>query len=375
MNCLSKETIQLLKKINKNNKNIFNNDNLSKNKFFMDLYKKIKKIIKSKNINNININNINITLITDKPCKYLVENKFTSKNIYNKILNKLKYCHKCVFENNILIYFTEKKVVNNNTIIHIFKIIKLLKILFKRENYEQNIIYFEIDEKKKFPKIKKSALGPDNVNSGLTFLDTHKNGNIILYRKQEVLKVLIHELIHSNLIDSNIIFSKNLKEFSNKFCVNYNILLNEAFTESFATIINLFYIHIICNFNIKELDNMFYNELYYSDYICSKIINFYNIVKISDVLKKGNYCKSNFPQKTNVFAYYILKNILLKKHIEFGKILEKYNISNDYKLCCENGIIELIDLIMKNINILDNNIINIKNDNNNTLRLCLYEIL
>jgi hypothetical protein len=375
MNCLSKETIQLLKKINKINKNIFHDDNLSKNKFFMDLYKKIKKIIKSKNINNININSINIILVNDKPNKYLVENKFTSKNIYNKILNKLKYCHKCIFGNNTLIYFTEKKVINNNIIINIFKIIKLLKTLFKRENYEQTIIYFEIDEKKKFPKIKESALGPDNVNSGLTFLDTHKNGNIILYRKQEVLKVLIHELIHSNLIDSNIIFSKNLKDFSNKFCVNYNILLNEAFTESFATIINLFYIHIICNFNIKELDNMFYNELYYSDYICSKIINFYNILKISDVLKKGDYCKSNFPQKTNVFAYYILKNILLKKHIEFGKILEKYNISKDYKLCCENGIVELINLIMKNINILDNNIINIKNDNNNTLRLCLYEIL
>ena len=264
MNCLSKETIQLLKIINKD---IFNNDNLTKNKFFMNLYKKIKKNIKNKSINNININNINITLINDSPSKYLVENKFTSKNIYNKILNKLKYCYKCVFENNILIYFIEKKVVNNNIIIHIFKIIKLLKILFKRENFEQNIIYFEIDEKKKFPKIKKSVLGPDNVNSGLTYLDNHKNGNIILYRKQEVLKVLIHELIHSNLIDSKIIFSKNLKKFSNKFCVNYNILLNEAFTESFATIINLFYIHINCNFNMKELDNMFYNELYYSDYI------------------------------------------------------------------------------------------------------------
>lgn len=94
-----------------------------------------------------------------------------------------------------------------------------------------------------------------------------------------------------------ILFFKNLKEFSNKFCVSYNILLNEAFTESFATIINLFYIHINCKFKMKILDNMFNNELYYSDYICSKIINFYNILKISDVLKKEIIAKLIFHKK------------------------------------------------------------------------------
>ena len=125
---------------------------------------------------------------------------------------------------------------------------------------------------------------------------------------------------------------------------------------------------------MKILDNMFNNELFYSNYICSKIIKFYNISKISDVVKDGTFCKNNFPQKTNVFAYYILKNILLTKHIDFGNILEKYTSLKDYKLCCEEGIVQLIDLIMKNITILDNNILNIKNNNNKTLRLCLYEL-
>ena len=367
MDCLSNETIKLLKIIP--NKNIENN--FLKNKFFMKLYKNMKKNIK--NMNKININNIAIESIKEKPEKYLNDNQFTSKNIINKILLKLKYCYRCTFENNSIIFFTKSKKYNNNIIIHMFKIIKLLKILFNRINYHQNIIYFDTDEKKEFPKNEK-ILGPDNVNSGLTYLDMHKNGTIILYRKEEVLKVLIHELIHSNLIDSKIIFSKNLKSFSDNFCVTYNILLNEAFTESFATIINLFYIHVNCKFKIKILDNMFYNELFYSNYISSKIIKFYNISKISNVVKNGTFCKNNFPQKTNVFAYYILKNILLTKHIDFGNILEKYTSSKDYKLCCEEGIVELINLIMKNITILDNNMLNIKNDTNKTLRLCLYEL-
>ena len=367
MDCLSNETIKLLKIIP--NKNIENN--FLKNKFFMKLYMNMKKNMKT--INKININNISIESINEKPEKYLNDNQFTSKNIINKILSKLKYCYKFNFENNSIIFFTKNKKYNKNVIVHMFKIIKLLKIIFNRINYDQSIIYFETDEKKEFPKNER-ILGPDNVNSGLTYLDMHKNGRIILYRKQEILKVLIHELIHSNLIDSKIIFSKNLKSFSNNFCVTYNILLNEAFTESFATIINLFYIHINCKFKMKILDNMFNNELFYSNYICSKIIKFYNISKISDVVKDGTFCKNNFPQKTNVFAYYILKNILLTKHIDFGNILKKYTSSKDYKLCCEEGIVELINLIMKNITILDNNILNIKSDNNKTLRLCLYEL-
>lgn len=370
MDCLSNETTNLLKILDNIPKNNFIKTYFTQNKFFINFYKNMKKVMKK-----ININNISVSLINETPDKYLNDNAFTSKNIINKIFLKLKYCYKFTFENNTIIYFTKSKKYNKNVINHMFKIIKLLKILFNRNNYDQTVIYFETDEKKKFPKNKATILGPDNVNSGLTYLDIHKNGEIILYRKQELLKVLIHELIHSNLIDSKIIFSKNLKSFSNNFCVTYNILLNEAFTESFATIINIFYIHITCKFKINFLNNMLYNELIYSNYVCSKIIKFYNISKISDVVKNGDFCKNNFPQKTNVFAYYILKNILLTKYIEFGNILQKYTSSKDYKLCCEEGIIELINLIMKNINILDNNIINIKNDNNKTLRLCLYELM
>jgi hypothetical protein len=366
MDCLSNETIKLLKNIHNISKNNFIKNSFTTNKFFMNLYKNIKIII-----NKIKIDKLSITLINENYSKYLNNNKFTSENIMNKIYSKIKYCYKCTFENNTILYYTKSKKYNKNVIIHMFKMIKLLKILFNRNNYDQLIIYFETDEKKKFPK-KGTIIGPDNVNSGLTYLDLHKNGKIILYRKQELLKVLIHELIHSNLIDSDIIFSKKIKSFSNNFCVSYNILLNEAFTESIATIINIFYIHITCKFKMNMLNSMFDNELFYSNYIISKIMNFYDISKINDILKKEGYCKNNFPQKTNVFAYYILKNILLTKYDDFGKLLEKY--SKNYKLVTEKGVNELINLIINNINILDNNLINIKNDKNKTLRLCLYEI-
>jgi hypothetical protein len=370
-NNLSKDTLKIINILNKNpNIKKVKVDSILKNKFFFKLYNNIKFII-----NDIKIENINFKEIKNDINLYLKDNEFTSENIKNNIINNLKYSYEIKNDNNIIIYYTQKKINKKkiNKINHMFMLIKLLKILFNRKEVEQKIIYFETEKKKKIPKEKiKIILGPNEINSGLTFLNLHKNGNIILYRKEEVLKVLIHELIHSNLIDEKIIFSNKIKEFSNIFCVNYEILLNEAFTETYATIINLFYIHIINKLPKNKLNIMFQNEVIYSNYICSKIIKYYEIKKIEDVIKKNEKCSNNFPQKTNVFAYYILKNILLSNHILFGNILNKNTVY--YKINTEKGINDIIDIIIKNIIFLDNRIKYFKNDKNNSLRLCLYEL-
>jgi hypothetical protein len=350
--------------------------NITENKYFMELYRNIKNILKKNAklpnyITSLNLlENFNIS-------SYLSNNEFTSEGIQNSIIKNIKYGYEIISYNNTIIYFTKKKIVNNKIPIiinHMFTIIKILKILFNRDTNDnhQKVTYFETYNKKKFPKNNNVILGPHEVNSGLTFLDFHKNGDIILYRKEEILKVLIHELIHSNLIDQKIIYSNKIKNFSNMFCVKYNILLNEAFTESFATLINIFYIHIINNLDKNVLNTMFNNELRYSIYICSKIIKYYNIKKIEDIIKDKNNCTNNFPQKTNVFAYYILKNILLQNHIEFGDTLSKY--TQNYKVNNELCIDSIINLITINIKKLDKRLLTIKSDKNNSLRLCLYEI-
>jgi hypothetical protein len=372
MNIYNEDTYKIFTIIEKHNKYLdsFKLLNITKNNYFMKLYDDINN-----NFKKVYYKNINIKILDKNANEYFEDNEFTSDNIKNEIIEKLKYGYKFNFNNNNIIYFTNKKLKNNipNVIIHMFQIIILLKHIFNKSDFEQNITYFETTKKKKFPK-KNIILGPNEVNSGLTSIDlnknkNNKNGDIILYRKEEILKVLIHEMIHSNLIDVKIIFSDKTNEFSNLFCVNYIILLNEAFTESLATIINIFYIHIINKLKKIELNTMFKNEIKYSNYICNKIINFYNINNISDILKKDNKCINNFPQKTNVFSYYILKNILLINHIEFTKILHKYTIN--YQIINENCIIEIIELIIKNINNFKK--INIK-DNNKSLRLCLYEL-
>lgn len=367
---LSNDTLKLISILNQYKINF---PKIHTNKYFMDIYNNIKNILSLIIINDVKINDIqnNINI-------YFKDNEFVSSNIKEYILSKLIYGYSIEYENNTIIYYTKQKLIPNKIpliIINMFKIIKLLKILFHRNDNKQKIIYFETSEKKKICK-KNTILGPNEVNSGVTFLNLHNshiNGDIILYRKEELLKVLIHELIHSNLIDSKIILSKNNKKFSNLFCVNYKILLNEAFTESFATIINLFYIHIVSNLHINELDVMFNNELKYSYYICLKIIKYYNITNISDIIKNNNTCINIFPQNTNVFSYYILKNIFLTQHIKFGDIFNKHTIN--CKIQDESGIVEIIKLIIKNIHLFDKNVNTFNNNiKNNSLRLCLYEL-
>ena len=339
---LCNETLQIINILKKHKINIVSYK-IRYNSYFMELYNNIKNIL-----NIININNVKIKLLNNNIGYYFKNNEFTSENIKYYILNKLLYGYQFDNDNNTIIYYTEHNIESNNIpkiIIHMFRITKLLKILFNR-NYKQKIIYFETFERKEFPK-KNNILGPNEINSGLTFLNFHTNGDIILYRKEELLKVLIHELLHSNLIDSKIILSKYTTEFSNLFCINYKILLNEAYTESLATIINLFYIHIINKYNINMLNTMYELEMKYSIYICLKIIKYYNIQNITDVIKNNNKCIDIFPQNTNVFSYYILKNIILLNHIQFSNILKLYTIN--YKINNDEGIYKIINLIMENI--------------------------
>ena len=102
-------------------------------------------------------------------------------------------------------------------------------------------------------------------------------------------------------------------------------------------------------------------------------MKYYNIKNISDIVKNNDICINNFPQKTNVFAYYILKNILLSKHIDFGKILNKH--TDNYKIGGEECIKLIIKLIRDNITILDNVDRDLELYNGgNSLRLCLYEL-
>jgi hypothetical protein len=388
MDIFSKDTQKLLKIINQYKYNNLILTPITKNKFFMKLYTQLKKIYKNV-LKTTNLDKqIKIIPLTNKVETYLEDNKFTSKEITQSIINKLKYGYSITFENNTIIYFNEKKLGQSiiprsltqapsacsksaRNIKELCIIIKTLKILFNRNDKHQHLTYFSLPQKKELPlknieNQKKNThleLGPHECNSGLTYINL---GHIVIFRQEECLKVLIHEMIHANHIDKHL----RTSEMSKKFCVNYEVLLNETFTETLANLLNIFFINIRLNGTKKDLNVLYENEIKYSIYIYSKILDYYKITSVYDFIKnkKGQTCKTIFPQKTNVMAYYLLKNILLIQNHDFSAYLEKspYSIKDN----------QLEKIIFDHMYLLDNNRLHIKKqDSNKSLRLTLYELI
>jgi len=364
---------------------------ITKNKFFMKLYNDMKNIY---SVTKCNKSKIKYKCVARNVKKEEFKNlNFISKNIIDYITTKLRYMTEYNYKNNI-IYCASINMVDDiglvpNIIQHMFTVICLMKKLFKRTKFVQTVFYYECDLPKIFPYDKKEMIKTDNINSAVTLVTSLKNGNIILYRKEEILKVLIHELIHSNLGDYKLIMSRHPKKyiFNNLFCINYPIEINEAYTESIATMIYIFYkniinIHIKSNPFFNDLDKMFERELKYSSYICSRIFKHYDLKSIKDIIKKNghNECKAVFLQDSNLFSYYILKNILLRHHIEFGKFLIK-NVK-DYKIVDakdskKNHVIsDIIDILIKYMHDFDKDVLNpfkkIKIINkSNSIKMCI----
>ena len=335
---------------------------LIENKNLMDIYFKLKNVIRGVKIKEENIKRELFTI--DDIKIFIKKSVFISNNIKKYIIRNYHKYYLFSYENNIIYYFIEDnndKINSNiymNDVIIFFKIIESIKKLFGRVNdgNSQKIYYYPVREKKLFPKVKGSVLGPDECNSGVSFLnalykDDHKieggeNGTITIFREEEHFKVLIHELIHACYMDKELILSDYSKRMSKDICINNEILLNESYTETVATILNLFFINIMKKRGVKELDKMFEKETKYSFQVLNSILNHYKIDDLRNVINlNGTKCKIKFMQNTNVFAYYILKPLLLLYNKDFGRFI-KINTIN-LRILNSDGVKNYYEMIRK----------------------------
>jgi hypothetical protein len=401
--------------------NITNNESILKNKFWMNVYDKMKSIID--NYKN------NITYTKSKKeelhegssiLTHVFKNSgFISPIIVDYIKKHLTHYYVIEYDNNIIYYFvksTTKSISSKikKDINELCRIIYAMKILFNRtnKNNKQILYYFPTPLKKRINN-NTHILGVNECNTGYSHLESlyekkedihccHSNGNIYIFRKEEHYKVLIHELIHACYKDRDMILSDENELFSKNFCVNQQILLNESYTETIATILNLFYLHIILynnksknkliskinnkkyiskNKNMKILELMYINETKYSFYTMAKILNFYKINSINDFTKYSNQkgCNTVFLQETNVFSYYIVKPLLLYNINKFSAFLKKYTdnfsvVSQDCVKYFSKMILNIIHNDKKIQNIIKMLLLKFKNCKNKSLRLTLYEI-
>jgi len=198
-----------------------------------------------------------------------------------------------------------------------------------------NIWFYFTPFKKILPSSNTSIIGPSNVNTAFT-MNCIPNGEIVLFRKEEWKKVFIHETFHTFGLDfSSSNYNKLISDISKLFPVKSDFSITEAYTETWARIINVamssFY-SLKKKSNIKEFMKLFQFcmgfEEYYSYFQCVKILSFMGL-NYNDLLcsSESSIClrQNMYRESTHVLCYYIITMILLSDYNGFIEWCKSHN--------------------------------------------------
>ncbi len=273
----------------------------------------------------------------------IYDNNFVSIDIHQIAeSNNIKYKEININEHKVYLY-EMKKNINLDFLSFIILFMENLAQEFNLICKPLELILFMSSQKKLFTN--KNFLGPENINSG----STYSGYKVFIWRIEEVYKVLIHELIHFYGFDKQI-FKDVLQKTKEHHCIIGQDRENESYTEIFAIIIHTYILSKNLKYNFFDLINY---EINFSLYQCKKIMNFFNIMNIEDIIN-NNSCNNPINQKTSVFSYFFLKTcLLLNLEKSMNYIYENNHNNYDY----------YIKKVLINVSILNN--LNYTFDNNN----------
>ena len=369
-------------KINKYNEKIVNE--LS-NEFDLIKTNKLQNIYKYVFSNVENANNIvknqkfistKITQNNFKHCEFLnIESEYFPNRIRTYILtqntNNIFHISKNINDHIFNIYiisyesFSNKKI--EDYLKNIFILLTFLTNIKKNLCFKSLNIYIYLTPfKKLLPNKDGCILGSSNVNTGVT-RPCIENSIILIYRKEEWFKLLIHECIHAFSIDFSSIKHLTVKEkLKHIFYIKSNFIINETYCEVCARLINNAFIsYNLLNKNIQlsssEKESEFidlYNKLnnierFYSIHQLVVILNYYKI-KYNELISQNKNTKEKvfniYNEKSNIFCYYVLTAILLNNFSDFFLWCNIHN-NHLFDFNKKQNITNLfIELILKNHN-------------------------
>ena len=194
------------------------------------------------------------------------------------------------------------------------KILTTLSIL-GRKNMTIPIFFAVTPIKKNFSK-RDTCIG-NNANTGATFHMLDKPFKITIYREEEYMKVMLHELIHFLKLDfknTPDIVDKMKKRLRLKTKDKYYNLF-EAYTDFFAIVLNVCYNSFLVNKGVEELMGI---EIEYMKSVANKILSLFGMTHVLHGNRKLN-------QTSNIMSYYILK---LGCFLDIDYFLENFMLGN-----------------------------------------------
>jgi hypothetical protein len=179
----------------------------------------------------------------------------------------------------------------------------------------QLTVYWYLTKRSKnMPEMYGEVIDEINANTGFTMACPSVANAIYIYRREEWFKVFIHETIHSFGVD----FAQMPEEKVNRaifqmFGVHCDLRLYEAYTETWAEIINAIF---VCMTPPPELvENALNNERMFSLFQKTKVLG-HQRIKYRE-LCTASTSRTKYAERTPVFSYFIIKSILMFHYNDF----------------------------------------------------------
>jgi hypothetical protein len=267
----------------------------------------------------------------------LMQGKFISSTILRHIQNTETYL------NTFKIYYLRKKIniclefrgsesdlenirQNPNHWISGLLVISLLYDASKKAKIHHrfttiNVLIYLTPYKKKLPS-RGDILDAFSVNTGVTDLHS-KKGEILIYRKEEWFKTLIHESLHLLGVHTNAFQDKKTKShIMNIFPIKSDMQYEEAYVECWAILLQCMVLEFPRSDTFIQFKENFLisiqQEIDHSMIQCNKVLRHMFLHYNALIRSPGNKNKTMsyirdvmYDEDTNVFCYYILKCILI----------------------------------------------------------------
>ena len=258
-------------------------------------------------LNNFSILLQNNKLIISKKNrrKKFIRNNFISKQLLNKIsihnkTTNIKWTTKGQYPISCnLTVFYQNTLLDETLDLLIHAISFIMSFANRKKKLNINIVLL------KNKKIFNNKFTSNEINSGMcSSNDTF--GDIYIWRLEECIKVIFHECIHflnfSNIDDTEEI----IRHYNDKYMTNNNsLLINEAYTEVWARIINCYFASKLANIKDNSIDPYLYFSYLLKVEQKFSLNQSYKIIRyIKDKKKKGN--QVNINKNTSVLSYYVI---------------------------------------------------------------------
>ena len=196
------------------------------------------------------------------------------------------------------------------------------------------IYIYLTDFEKRFPTRKGETLDAEHVNTGMSY-HCAKDNDVVVYRKEEWFKVLIHELFHAlglSFIESDVpdhVHASMQSALQRMYAISHPVRVYETYCEIWARILNAVFdcfdceecvhgVHDAQDLQLQVFMECVLQRLHadatFAHAQCGKLLHYMDLThdNIANPTPANRaLVAEKYRENTNVFAYYVLTCILL----------------------------------------------------------------